>query len=168
MILDQSLYVMNQHAKAFWNRQGVQEFTVPIELNMQEILRLGAEHMEMLVYGYLPAMVSAQCIVNTVEGCHRKRRTQLLTDRYQNNFYVENRCEDCYNIIYNPVPLCLFDEKKALEEIRPLRLRLQFSVEDRQTTRKVLEECRQIFLEGGRYVSKTENFTRGHFRRGVI
>lgn len=168
VILDQTLYVMNQSAKAFWNRQGVSEFTVPAELNRQEILKLGAEHMEMLIYGYLPVMVSAQCIVNTVEGCQRVRGTRVLTDRHQNNFYVENRCEDCYNVIYNPVPLCLFDEKAALEEIHPSRLRLQFSVEDRQTTRRVLQEFRHVFLEGGRDVSKIGNFTRGHFRRGVI
>lgn len=168
VILDQNLYVMNRSAKAFWKRLGVSEFTVPAELNRQEILKLGAEHMEMLIYGYLPVMVSAQCIVNTVEGCQRVRGTHVLTDRQQNNFYVENRCEDCYNVIYNPVPLCLFDEKAALEEIHPSRLRLQFSVEDRQATRRVLQEFRHVFLEGGRDVSKKGNFTRGHFRRGVI
>ena len=167
VILDHNLYVMNHLAKAFWNQQGIHEFTVPVELNRQEILKLGAEQMEMLIYGYLPVMVTAQCIVNTVEGCQRGRGIRTLADRYQNNFYVENRCEGCYNILYNSVPLCLFDEKEALEEIHPSRFRLQFTVEDRLETRKVLQEFRRIFLEGGRNNSKPENFTRGHFRRGV-
>lgn len=168
VILDQNLYVMNRFAKEFWIQQGVHEFTVPAELNRQEILKLKAEQMELLIYGYLPVMVTAQCIVNTVEGCRRRKAVRTLADRYQNNFYVENRCEDCYNIVYNSVPLCLFDEKEALEEIHPSRLRLQFTVEDRLETRKVLQEFRHIFLEGSRYSLKPENFTRGHFRRGVL
>lgn len=168
VILDQNLYVMNRFAKEFWIRQGIQEFTVPAELNRQEILKLGAGQMEMPIYGYLPVMVTAQCIINTVEGCHREKTIRTLTDRYQNNFYVENRCEDCYNIIYNSVPLCLFGEKEALGEIHPLRFRLQFTVEDRSETHRVLQEFRHIFLEGGRYNLKPENFTRGHFRRGVL
>ena len=168
VILDQNLYVMNRLAKAFWIRQGICEFTVPAELNRQEIMALGAGQMEMPVYGYLPVMVTAQCIENTVEGCRKVKTARMLTDRYQNHFYVENRCEDCYNIIYNPVPLCLFDEKEALQKIRPSRLRLQFTVEDGQATRRVLQEFGHVFLEGGRYSSKIENFTRGHFRRGVL
>lgn len=168
VILDQNLYTMNQSAKAFWLRQGIREFTVPAELNRREILDLGAGDMEMVVYGYLPVMVTAQCVGNLAEGCRRGKGTRILTDRYQNNFYVENRCEDCYNIIYNSVPLCLFDEKDALEEIAPARFRLQFSVEDARTTRRVLLAFRKVFFEGGSSGTGMESFTRGHFRRGVI
>ncbi|MCI8724272.1 MAG: U32 family peptidase, partial [Ruminococcus sp.] len=77
-------------------------------------------------------------------------------------------CGHCYNIIYNPVPLCLFDEKEALEELCPSRLRLQFSVEDRQETRQVLLECRRVFLEGKEPAWQGKSFTRGHFRRGIL
>lgn len=168
VILDHNLYVMNQAAKSFWNKQGVHEFTVPVELNQAEIRGLGAEHMEMLAYGYLPVMVTAQCVANTVDQCRKREGTRLLTDRYGNQFSVENRCRDCYNIIYNPVPLCLFDEKDTLRELRPSRLRLQFSVEDRERTRQVLRECMQVFMEGAELTWKSRSFTRGHFRRGVL
>ena len=183
LILDHNLYVMNQAAKTFWNRRGVYEFTVPLELNRGEIGHLDAKHMEMLVYGYLPVMVTAQCMAKTVDRCQMQpgktgsrpageflaaRGIRELTDRYGNSFYVENRCRDCYNIIYNPVPLCLFDEKEALEELCPSRLRLQFSVEDRQETRQVLLECRRVFLEGKESAWQGKSFTRGHFRRGIL
>ncbi len=201
VILDHNVYVMNQAAKAFWNQQGVREFTVPVELNRNEILHLGAEHMEMLVYGYLPVMVTAQCLAKTVDQCRKKSRAKAaysggenpnenireLTDRYGNPFLVENRCEDCYNIIYNSVPLCLFDEKAALRDIGPSRLRLQFSVEDGEQTRRILQECMQAFsggiqkkTAGSQPVFKKDTergsdphqpagrFTRGHFRRGVL
>lgn len=183
LILDHNLYVMNQAAKTFWNRRGVYEFTVPLELNRGEIGHLDAKHMEMLVYGYLPVMVTAQCMAKTVDRCQMQpgktgsrpageflaaRGIRKLTDRYGNPFYVENRCRDCYNIIYNPVGLCLFDEKEALEELCPSRLRLQFSVEDRQETRQVLLECRRVFLEGKEPAWQGKSFTRGHFRRGIL
>ncbi len=168
VILDHNLYVMNQNAKKFWNRQGVYEFTVPVELNQAEIRRLDAEHMELLVYGYLPVMVTAQCIANTVGQCRKQEGIRILTDRYGNQFSVENRCRDCYNIIYNPVPLCLFDEKAVLKELCPSRLRLQFSVEDRQRTRQVLKECRWVFIEDADLQRQAWTFTRGHFRRGVL
>lgn len=191
-ILDQNLYVMNQAARAFWNRRGIQEFTVPVELNRAEIGKLGAEHMELPVYGYLPVMVTAQCIAKTVDQCRKQAgAVRQLTDRYGNHFYVENRCLDCYNVIYNSVPLCLFDETAALREIGPSRLRLQFSVEDREQTRNVLLECRKAFSDasdagkgkkekGGQDVQGPEDrkgadshgsgslFTRGHFRRGIL
>lgn len=167
-VLDHNLYVMNQSAKAFWNKQGVHEFTVPVELNRAEIRKLGAEHMEMLIYGHLPVMVTAQCIANTVDKCRKKEGIRFLTDRYGNQFSVENRCRDCYNILYNPMPLCLFDEKAALKEICPSRLRLQFSVEDRQRTRQVLQECRRVLVEDAELQWQTRTFTRGHFRRGVL
>ncbi len=191
VILDHNLYVMNQAARTFWNRQGVEEFTVPVELNRTEIGKLGAEHMELLIYGYLPVMVSAQCITKTVDQCRKqtgmKENIRKLTDRYGNPFYVEKRCQDCYNIIYNSVPLCLFDEKEALREIGPSRLRLQFSIEDRDQTRQVLLECRRAFSDDAegkgtigepiqRPVERKDMdshgagsaFTRGHFRRGVL
>lgn len=168
VILDHNLYVMNQAAKAFWDRQGIHEFTAPLELNRTEIQKLGPEHMEILIYGHLPVMVTAQCIANTVDQCRKQDGTRKLTDRYGNQFFVENRCRDCYNIIYNPVPLCLFDEKSALKELCPSRFRLQFSVEDRQETRQVLWECRRSFIEDAGLQQQSNSFTRGHFRRGVL
>lgn len=131
-------------------------------MNRNEILHLGAEHMEMLVYGYLPVMVTAQCLAKTVDRCRKQAKPKAeysgggnpnenireLTDRYGNPFLVENRCEDCYNIIYNSVPLCLFDEKAVLKEIGLSRLRLQFSVEDGEQTSRILQECIQAFSDG--------------------
>lgn len=168
LILDHNLYVMNQSAKAFWKHRGIHEFTVPVELNRQEIRELGVEEMELQVYGYLPVMISAQCIGQNVAGCKGSGEPCVLTDRYQNRFPVEKRCRECYNVIYNSVPLCLFDEKKTLEIIAPGRLRLQFSVEDGPKTRQILEEYRQVFEHHGGGCRPFEPFTHGHFRRGVI
>ena len=48
----------------------------------------------------------------------------------------------------------------------PDSLRLNFTVEDRKTTEQVLLSFYREFVEG-KSVSAPENFTRGHFKRGV-
>lgn len=167
VIMDHNLYRFNRYAKQFWHRLGIERFTIPVELNRQEIQALGAEEAELIAYGYLSVMVSAQCITNTVNGCKKKEACISMTDRYQNRFWVKNYCRDCYNVIYNSAPLCLFDEKTAIQEIAPAGLRLQFSVENAEETRQILAQYREIFF-GDQVVEMTaERFTRGHFRRGI-
>lgn len=167
MILDHNLYIFNHDAKQFWHHQRIRNFTVPLELNRQEIQSLDAAEAELIVYGYLPVMVSAQCITNTVNGCRKKETCISITDRYQNQFRVKNHCRDCYNVIYNSAPLCLFDEKTALEELNPAALRLQFSVENAEETKAVLEQYRRNFERGCGMDLNSGKFTRGHFRRGI-
>ena len=41
VILDHNLYVFNRYAKEFWKRQGVCQFTAPLELNESELESLG-------------------------------------------------------------------------------------------------------------------------------
>ena len=42
--------------------------TLPVELNARELSDAGVRG-ELIVYGYLPMMVSAQCVKKTMEGC---------------------------------------------------------------------------------------------------
>ena len=167
LILDHNLYMFNSYAKRFWKKLDIFEHTVPVELNRQEIAGLGTEQAELIIYGYLPVMTSAQCVVNTLGGCKKEERCISLKDRYQNRFFVKNHCRDCYNVIYNSSPLFLLDEGKVLDEIRPAGLRLQFSVEDAQATKGILEQYRNVFVEKRDTVVTPEQFTRGHFRRGI-
>lgn len=167
LILDHNLYMFNSYAKRFWEELNVCEYTVPVELNRQEIVELGAKHAELIVYGYLPVMTSAQCVVNTLDGCQESEKCISLKDRYQNRFFVKNHCRDCYNVIYNSAPLFLLDEGSALDEIAPAGFRLQFSVEDAQTTKEILEQYCDVFLEKKETGITPEQFTRGHFRRGI-
>ena len=85
---------------------GADRLTVPVELNEREIRDSGI-HGEMIVYGYLPMMISAQCIRKTTLGCSGKPEIMLLKDRKEMRFPVVNQCRFCYNTIYNsaPVPL---------------------------------------------------------------
>lgn len=71
-VLDHSMYTWNDKAAAFWREQKVSGNTVPLELNEGEIRHRDNRDSEMLIYGYLPLMISAQCVRKNVYGCNHK------------------------------------------------------------------------------------------------
>ena len=71
-VLDHSMYTWNDRASAFWEEQKVMRNTVPVELNEGEIRHRDNRHSEMLIYGYLPLMISAQCVHKNLYGCNHK------------------------------------------------------------------------------------------------
>ena len=166
--LDYNLYIMNRFAKQFWKKQGITYGTIPVELNKSEIVNLDSKQDEMIVYGYIPAMVTAQCVTSTVHGCKKDCKITMLKDRYQNEFPVKNQCRDCYNVIYNTATLYLIDLKEDLEELNAERYRIQFSIENRDEVKQILNQCNSMFSdEKGELFSQKDSITRGHFRRGV-
>lgn len=166
--LDYNLYIMNSFAKQFWKNQGIAYGTIPVELNKSEIVNLDSKQDEMIVYGYIPAMVTAQCVTSTVHGCKKDCKITMLKDRYQNEFPVKNQCRDCYNVIYNTAPLYLIDLKEDLEELNAERYRIQFSIENKDEVKQILNQCNSMFSdEKGEMFSQKDSITRGHFRRGV-
>lgn len=167
MILDSSMYTLNCRARMFWESIGADGYTLPFELNRQEARRVDGIKSELVLYGYIPVMISAQCVVNTIKGCKKAEQLIFLTDRTDSRFPVRNRCSDCYNVIYNTVPLCLFSEKEAVEKIRCGSYRIQFTVEDAEETKEILTQFRNVFLENKKFTPESGQFTRGHFRRGI-
>ncbi len=168
IISDHNLYVFNRYSKQFWKENGIEQFTVPLELNRQELGELGIEEGELVLYGNLAAMISAQCIEKTTRGCRKQDGVTILTDRYQNRFSVRNRCRECYNVIYNSAPLFLLDLKEEIVNLMPKRVRLQFSTEDQKRTEQILNLYRESFVLGKESKFMPEDYTRGHFKRGVI
>lgn len=168
IVLDHNLYVFNQYAKLFWQTYGAEGFTLPVELNIREWKRLGGLGGEMIVYGYLPVMVSAQCVTNTVSGCRHQEGYVKMIDRTQNSFTVRNRCRDCYNVIYNSAPLYLLDRKEEIDETHCKCVRLQFSLESKEETKRIIQSAIQSFVDGVSIEDVPEQITRGHFNRGII
>ncbi|MBP3700565.1 MAG: U32 family peptidase, partial [Lachnospiraceae bacterium] len=109
---DASLYTYNQQAAQTMADLGVDGTTLPVELNARELAaRVQGEPLpsELIVYGYLPVMVSAQCVHRTTEGCDGKPGVLQLRDRKSKKFSVRNCCRYCFNVIYNSEPLSLLD-----------------------------------------------------------
>ena len=167
IILDHNVYVFNQITKDFWKSQRIEHYTVPLELNRQEIANLGIDKAEFVAYGYAPVMISAQCITKTTTGCHKKSEPKLLTDRYQNKFTVQNHCRECYNVIYNSAPLYLLDQKEDIIGLNPEMIRLEFSTETALETKTVLEQYISIYHGNTMIADLPKHYTRGHFRRGI-
>ena len=167
VVLDANMYQFNQEAKAFWEEQGVEEFTAPLELNYRELEELGCEKSELVVYGYLQMMVSAQCIHKTTGKCNRQSGYTKMIDRYNKQFMVKNCCDYCYNIIYNAEPLCLLEQKEDILQLHPRELRLHFTIENGRETEEVLNQFADVFVKNKEIGAFNKAFTRGHFKRGV-
>jgi putative protease len=167
IVTDYNLYQFNSYATNFWMNEQVESTTAPLELNYRELQDAGVENSELIVYGYLPMMVSAQCIRKTTEGCKKQKGTLTFKDRYQKTFTVKNHCDYCYNMIYNTAPLVLTDQKPEIKSLNPKALRLNFTIEDRNTMKDILRLYEEVFVKGERPKEPDFEFTRGHFKRGI-
>ncbi|MCH5343875.1 MAG: U32 family peptidase [Acetatifactor sp.] len=113
---DAGVYIWNRETINVW-QDTLSGFCLPLELKSAEQLCLinGPISSEKIIYGRIPMMVTANCVVNTMDGCKTgysgcQPVTTWLIDRYQKRFPVEQNCLHCYNIIYNSVPLSLHGE----------------------------------------------------------
>ena len=167
IVTDYNLYQFNKYAKEFWKNEMIESTTAPLELNFKELKEVGVENSELVVYGYFPMMVSAQCVKLTTEGCKKQKGQIFIKDRYQKQFAVKNHCDYCYNIIYNTAPVVLTDQKMEIIELNPKAIRLHFTTENRQSMRKIMELYNEVFYKGGQAIEPEFEFTRGHFKRGI-
>lgn len=165
LYFDHGMYSFNHAAAGALKEYGAARITVPVELNAREI-RDAKLSGELIVYGYLPVMISAQCIRRTTEGCSKKPELLYLKDRKGKEFAVRNQCRFCCNTIYNESPLSLLGLSEEVKRLSPEALRLQFTLEDRKRTEAVLRAFYEEFAEG-RQTAPLKDFTRGHFKRGV-
>lgn len=170
VVFDYPLYTMNRRAEDFIRGMGLKHpenrFTLPAELNKRELSERGCAGAELLAYGALPVMVTAQCMKKTVEGCGGRQELLRLRDRMGKEFPVKNHCRFCYNVIYNFSPLSLLQEKEAIDRLGPRSLRLMFTTEGRKEAAAVLRAFAGRFLQGEKTVLSGD-YTRGHFKRGV-
>lgn len=160
LVSDYGLYSMNAVAADWLKEEGVKRVTAPVELNEHELLNLGVEDKELIVYGHIPMMVSAQCIHKNTSGCDKAPGIMYIKDRTEKDIAVENKCAYCYNIIYNANPTSLFGIWNKVEKLNPQVIRINLTIENEEETRKILKSF-------SRHEDPIENFTRGHFTRGV-
>ena len=191
-VLDHSLYTWNEEAQAFWKEQKILRDTIPLELNRGELMHRDNTNSEMLVYGYLPLMVSTQCVRRNLFGCLKAEKKDAgkgvqrkplkqnslvyLKDRYEKIFPVECYCEPwkagntkkadtCYNILYNTLPFGLLEEREQVQALHPAAIRLAFTIENPAEAIGIFRNFASAYHEG-KHVPKRE-FTKGHFKRGA-
>lgn len=174
IILDYNMYTINLEAKAFWYKFQVDILTLPVELNQKELAELGGAGMDLIVYGRLPLMVSAQCIAKNVGLCRKMQHNALigalsLKDQSGYCFPLEEHCLYCYSTLYNSVPLQLFDLQNEIKRLGIRNVRLDFTTEGAKEVGQVLQDCvASYFRQGGKAPIERSNYTRGHMKRGVL
>ena len=168
-VLDANLYTMNGESQLFWDEQGVCRNTVPLELNQKEISYRNNSNSEIMIYGYVPMMISVQCLQKNMDHCDKKCAVLTLEDRYQKKFHAVCSCEFCYNTIYNALPMSLLQDADKVRKLGVSGYRLSFTVESEQETREIAERFAAVYMHDCEVKTEwmTGETTRGHFNRKV-
>ena len=160
-VFDYTLYSYNASALEVWKDFGAETVTFPIELNFREDKDFSSWankselSTELLIYGHLPMMVSANCVEKTRNRCTKNNHILGLKDRQNKELSVRLYCKFCYNQIFNADVFSLFGLEKEVAALKPDYLRLEFTVESKNEVEEVLQ---------GRI---NKSFTRGHFHKGI-
>ncbi len=166
---DLNLYAMNNSA-VNWLMQRINGYTIPVELNKDELRHLDTKGGELILYGRTPLMQTANCIFLTGKSCKKSKDTAtgVMTDRTGAKIPFRAHCDEkvCYNTIYNNVATSLHKHKNITDSLGVLKYQIRFTVETAEETRKVLD-----FYNDYRNDYKAEEvpfaYTNGHFMRGV-
>ncbi len=154
VILDHNMYTFNDVSKSAFFEHGVSGDTVPLELNLREIMHRNNIGSQMIVYGYYPLMTTANCVHKNTKGCDKKQKLIYLKDRYNKSFAVCNNCKECYNTIYNSLPTMLTKNISKLKEAGIRSFRYSFTIETPKQIKAVMDD-------------KVAEYTNGHYKRGV-
>lgn len=166
MISDSNVYTMNSFAKDFLRTIGIEEYTAPAELNWKELKQRGLEEDTLLVYSHLALMVSAQCLVDNCLTCEKSTGRHFITDRMGKEYFVENCCTYCYNIVFEAEAFSLLEESITVLELSPKNIRLDFIIESAKETEEILKNFIKVFRYN-KNGKDCNNTNKGHFRKGV-
>ena len=90
-----------------------------------------------------------------------------LLHKFQ-NFVVKNLCKYCYNTIYNSDCLSLIQNMDEILSLKPRNLRLDFTFEKTSEIKEIIEGYIAAMVgEASDMINSGENYTKGHFKRGI-
>ncbi len=167
IIAGERLYTYSDITLRRMNENGLLGFTVPLELNERELIARDLSDSSLMIYGYIPMMITANCINHNVNGCDKCERTLYLKDRKHASFPVRNHCKFCYNIIYNHLPMSLFLKANEVDRVKVSSYRIAFTIEDADEVRSVLYDYDSCFIRHDMSGAADRVTTYGHFKRGV-
>lgn len=170
------LYCMNTESVRFWQTR-MRALSVPYELCEKEVYALlkragqaGVSGLEMPVYGHIPTMVTANCIVRSFDraNCPQPEKQTWLKDRTGQRMYVKTECGVCLNTIYNSVPLSMHKHMPKLQKLYEDQMigafTLNFTMESAARTKEILD----FYLHPTADAWTPGTYTNGHFQRGVV
>lgn len=173
IISDCGFYVFNDETAHVLKQQNITEHNLSYELHRKEIMQLvenvTGHEFNLPVYGYIPVMETAGCLLKTNKTCRNGQGIEevVLTDRYQKERIVITHCDRCENTIYNSVPLSLHNESKHILDLNINGIVLKFTIENAEQIKRII----RFWSDAIRGVQAKEclvnEFTKGHFAKGV-
>ncbi len=89
-----------------------------------------------------------------------------MKDRTGAGLPLKAHCSFCYNTILNPLPLSLFGSEEAVKELNLTSLRLSFTREGKEETKKILEAFAASFKERRLVAEPVKRFYKRTFQTG--
>lgn len=175
-VSDAGLYAWNKRALQTLGKDCMESY-MPYELNLhewKEVLRKsGQRDIALSVYGRIPMMISANCVAATMERCSqgikegkRKEEFYPMKDRYGKIFPVYLNCIQCYNVIYNSLPLSYHRDIDKIKEAGISAFRLDFTVESGSGTEEIIRFWQRLH-QGRNGNPPYEEYTKGHLYKGA-
>ena len=167
-----SVYVFNRFAERFINERGYIS-KASYEKNKKELSLKGICQRAVSLYGYIPMMISAGCVIKTFDKCNKDKDIIYLKDESGRIFPVKPCHELCHNIIYNNVPQILFSKVGDISDKYDYFF-IDFTVEDYDETYRILKMIKDNYDESGIMslsvikLFEDNKFTLGHYNRGVL
>ncbi|MSR89987.1 U32 family peptidase [Inconstantimicrobium porci] len=170
LIGDYKLNIMNSKALEFYSDY----YNIPVlseELTRKEIKDICKKvncDIGYTIYGRTELMINEYCVIGSIAGgkstnvpCNRacERDKFILIDRMNEKFPVKTD-KFCRARIYNSVPLNLIREKEELESFGINKFFIEFTNEN-------YSECENIINWVCSGVEVDDEYTKGHYRRGV-
>ena len=180
LVADFPLNTFNHHSIKLWEKMGIKTVTLSPELSLKEMKKLTMMKKpttEIIVYGYLPMMISEYCPIGAVErkfdfsqSCEAKcsQRNYGLLDRKEMVEPIETDSDSCRSIIYNSQPLHLLNYLNEIKKTGSENIRLNFTIETEEEIIKVIEDYKRKLENTTQKISSSiKDYTTGHFYRGV-
>ena len=167
VISSERVYVYNSDTVAFYHEQGLHNFTHPIELTFNEGYKIDFGNVEEIIYGRASLMVSAGCIHKNMSKCDGIKENLILKDRKKMGFFVQNRCDYCYNVTYNSVPTMIVDELDKLHHDAK-SVRMDFTFENKEEISNILSLYEACLIGKSPAKELFGDYTRGHYHKGMV
>ncbi len=155
------LNVFNSLALDEFKRLGFKSVELSPELNIRQIKAISkVVPVQTMVYGRLPLMVTENCIIKNSNKCPCKGDS-FITDRMGMKFPVIKDGEICRSVVLNCKKTFMGFDMDKLKAAEVDFFRIYFTDES-------FDECKKIcntYLFGGDF--RPDNFTKGHFFKGV-
>lgn len=145
----------------------------PIESEFKNICKYDCKKFEILMYGRVPLMQTANCILKTKDMCTKysdKEKESFIgiTDRIKVEFPVKVHCDSklCYNTIYNSKPNSLHKFYDCIKNEGFNCFSFRFTNESSADALRITEYFELIF--NGEKKEPFYEFTNGHFKNSAL